>query len=158
MNPNIRVFNENLWAVNYSYVQAGYIKELTFNTVTPNDFITLTNDGKIVMNLADDAAMKYILPILRVVMGFPDALLGTDKGFMIYMKAAIPSLEKYDYPDLVQVLQKADVYATKRNGFNAACKWEIERRKLHKQFRRKNWMPLMMKRLKERKVNKDGNN
>ena len=157
MNPNIKVFNENLWVVNFAYVQAGYIKELTFNTVTPNDFITLTNDGKIVMNSADDAAMKYIFPIIKVVMGYPDSLLGTDKGFMIYMKAVAPNLDGYNYQEIVQKLKNLDVYATKRNGFNAACKWEKERRKLHKQFRRKNWMPLMMKRLKERMVKKRGN-
>lgn len=158
MNPNIKVINENLWAVNYSYVEAGYIKELTFNTVTPDDFITLTNDGKIVLNQADEAAMKYILPILKVVMGYPDSLLGTDKGFMIYMKAVAPSLDKLDYPGIVKALQKADAYEVKRNGFNTACKWEAERRKLKKQFKKKYWLPLMIRKFKERMVKRHGNN
>lgn len=145
MNPNIKVFNENLWVVNFAYVQAGYIKDLTFNTVTPNDFITLTNDGKIVMNSADDAAMKYIFPIIKVVMGYPDSLLGTDKGFMIYMKAVAPNLDGYNYQEIVQKLKNLDVYDVKRNGFDTACKWERERRTLEKQYKRNHRFSIFIK-------------
>lgn len=147
MNPNIKVFNENLWVVNFAYVQAGYIKELTFNTVTQNDFITLTNDGKIVMNSADDAAMKYIFPIIKVVMGYPDSLLGTDKGFMIYMKAVAPTLDGYDYQKIVQKLKNLGVYDVKRNGFYTACKWERERRTLEKQYKRNHRFSIFIKKI-----------
>lgn len=31
MNSNIEVITENLWAVNFSFVKMGFIKELSFN-------------------------------------------------------------------------------------------------------------------------------
>ena len=151
MNPNIRVINENLWVVNFAYVKAGYIKELNFTQTASDDFIAITDDGKIILDKANEAAIKHLLPLFRVVMDFPYSFLGTDKGFMICMKAAVPSLEKYNYSDMVQKLQKANVYTANSKGFDAICKLEIERRKLYKQYRKENKIPLMIKKYKERR-------
>lgn len=158
MNPNIKVIRENLWAVNFDYVKAGFIKELTFTKENSDAFITLTDDGKIVLNEADKGAMKYVLPFLKVVMGYPDSLLGTDKGFMLYMKASVPILEKYDYPDIVHALKKKGVYEVKRNGFDTACRWEKSRRKLEKQYKKKHWFLTLIEKIKERMVKNYGNN
>lgn len=157
MNPNIKVINKNLWVVNFDLVKSGYIKEITLNNLKPNDFIAILGNGKTVLNQADETAMKYTLPIFKVIMGYPDSLLGTDKGFLIYMRAIDPTLDKYDYQRIVQALKNLGIYDVKRNGFDTACKWEAKRRKIEKEYKRKYWFPLMLKNLKERMVKKYGN-
>ena len=42
--------------------------------------IVLTADGKFVVNTADSVMMQYVLPVLKVVMGYPMHLLHSDKG------------------------------------------------------------------------------
>ena len=67
MNKNIEVINENLWAVNYNYVQVGYIQELTFNYKdNPDRLACITNDGKIVLNKEYDYSV-YV-PFREAVM------------------------------------------------------------------------------------------
>lgn len=157
MNPNIKVINKNLWVVNFDLVKSGYIKEITLNNLKPNDFITILGNGKTVLNQADETTMKYTLPIFKVIMGYPDSLLGTDKGFLIYMRAIDPTLDKYDYQRIVQALKNLGIYDAKRNSFDATCKLEVKRRKIEKEYKRKYWFPLMLKNLKERMVKKYGN-
>lgn len=157
MNPNIKVLNKNLWVVNFDLVKSGYIKEFTLNNIKPNDFVAILGNGKIVLNQADEPAMKYILPFFKVIMSYPDSLLGTDKGFLIYMRAIEPMLDKYDYQRIVQALKNLGIYDVKRNGFDTACRLEAERRKIEKQYKRKYWFPLVLKNLKERMVKKYGN-
>lgn len=117
MNPNIKVINENLWVVNFDLVKAGYIKEIALNNLKPNDFVAILGNGKTVLNQADETAMKYTLPIFKVIMGYPDSLLGTDKGFLIYMRAIDPTLDKYDYQRIVQALKNLGTDAF-NSGYN----------------------------------------
>lgn len=147
MNPNIKVINKNLWVVNFDLVKSGYIKEITLNNLKSDDFVAILGNGKTVLNQADETAMKYTLPIFKVIMGYPDSLLGTDKGFLIYMKAVAPNLDGYNYQEIVQKLKNLDVYDVKRNGFDAACKWERERRLLEKQYKRNHRFSIFIKKI-----------
>jgi hypothetical protein len=70
MNKNIEVINENLWAVNQYYVQAGYIKELeTLPGQTPETHgISLSDTGVLILNTADpahDITRKLLLKIME---------------------------------------------------------------------------------------------
>ena len=131
MNPNIKVFNENLWAVDFQYVGMNYIQEIHFENFDDavKNGIVLTTDGKFVVNAADSFIMQYALPVLKVVMGYPMHLLHSDKGFCIYIKAERPTFEKMKNPDLIKLLKQNNCYTVKRNLFDKVCTWEKERRK-----------------------------
>lgn len=149
MNPNIKVINENLWTVNFSYVGMNFIRELTFDKSTDLDFMTLTQDGKLIMNSGDEVMMRY-LPTMKVVMSFPDRLLYTDRGFCSYIKVLVPNLDKLNNNELVAYLKKEDLYINNRAVFDTACKWETTRRQLHKQYIRKHWLSIGINKLLKR--------
>lgn len=130
MNPNITVFNENLLAVNFSYVGMGYIQNLSFDNYDDavKNGLVITDSGKFIVNTADDVVMKYILPVMKVVMGFPTHLLHSDKGFCIYIKAERPTFSRMKNSDLINLLKKNDCYTVKRNLFNKICNFEKARR------------------------------
>jgi len=150
MNPNITVVNENLWTVNFSYVGMNFIRELTFDKTTALDFMTLTQDGKLVMNSADKAMMQY-LPVMKVLMSFPDRLIGTDRGFCSYIKVFLPTLDKQPNDKLIELLKEQKLYDAHRQIFNAACRWEKTRRQLHRNFVRKHWFFIAINKLLKRK-------
>ena len=50
MNKNIEVINENLWAVNSTYIKMGYIKELLLLQELDDDKIMLSKEGIIVLD------------------------------------------------------------------------------------------------------------
>ena len=108
MNPNIKVFNENLWAVNFHYVGMNCIEEIHFENFDDavKNGIVITNSGKFIVNTADDFIMKYILPLLKVVIDYPSHLLHSDKGFCIYIKAERPTFEKMNNPTLIRLLKQ----------------------------------------------------
>ena len=91
MNPNIKVINKNLWLVNQEYVKAGYIKELSFLPESSEGDFHITDSGKIVLNDISeaDAIHKFFIPAFKIVMGFPEYLLNSEKGFLEYIRAII---------------------------------------------------------------------
>lgn len=130
MNPNITVFNENLWAVNFSYVGMGYIQNLSFDDydAAVKNGLVITDKGIFIANTSDEVVMNHILPALKVVMGFPKHLLHSDKGFCIYIKAERPTFDRMKNSDLINLLKKNDCYTVKRNLFNRVCTLEKTRR------------------------------
>ena len=67
MNQNIEVINENLWAVNSSYIRMGYIQELTpLSEQSDNPYVSLTNEG--IMILKKESEFYPILKKLLVKM------------------------------------------------------------------------------------------
>lgn len=105
MNPHIKVINSNLWTVNFSYVGMNFIRELTFHKAADTDFMVLTEDGKLIMNSADEVMMRY-LPVMKVVMSFPNRLLGTDRGFCSFVKVLVPELDKLTNDELMAYLKE----------------------------------------------------
>lgn len=61
MNKNIEVINENLLAVNFEHINAGLIKEITFDSENCSDYASLTKDGKILLNKNDSMYQKILL-------------------------------------------------------------------------------------------------
>ena len=75
MNRNIEVINENLWAVNSSFVRMGYIQELKpLLEQSDNPYVSLTNDG--IMVLKKESGFYPILKKFLVkIMGRTDEQL-----------------------------------------------------------------------------------
>ena len=65
MNPNIEVIAPNLWAVNFQWVKAGWIKELQFvpDAKCNCEYACLKDDGTMVINKDSE-----IYPILKKFM------------------------------------------------------------------------------------------
>lgn len=153
MNPNIKVINENLWTVNFSHVGMGFIKELTFNKTLDSDFMTLTQDGKLIMNSGDEVMMRY-LPTMKVIMGLPNRLIGNEKGFCHVVKVFVPKLDNLTDQEIVEFIEKQNLNNF-RLVYDTACKWELKRRQLQKQYIREHWFSIginKVKRFLKRKV------
>lgn len=150
MNPNIKVINENLWVVNFSYVTMNFIRELSFDQSTASDFMALTNDGKLIMNSGDQIMMQY-LPVVKVVMSLPDRLLNNEQGLHIYLKALFPRLDKNTVEEVTAFLQVNNLYDAHKTIFENVCRWEKTRRQLKRDFLKKNWLKNVLWKLFKRK-------
>lgn len=106
MNQNIEVINENLWAVNSSYIRMGYIQELTLlPEQTDNPYASLTNEG--IMILKKESEFYPILKKLLVkIMGHSDEQL----------TCAVQKMRKVSKPDAYEKM------------YLNVLEWEIKRR------------------------------
>ena len=106
MNQNIEVINENLWAVNSSYIRMGYIQELTpLPEQSDNPYVSLTNEG--IMILKKESEFYPILKKLLVkIMGHSDEQL----------TCAVQKMRKVSKPDAYEKM------------YLNVLEWEIKRR------------------------------
>ena len=157
MNPNIKVIDDKIWMVNFSYVGMNFIQELSFRETTASDFITLTDDGKYLLNSADACAMKY-LPILKVVTVFPNKLIGTPRGFYSFIKVLAPKMDNLTNKQIDEQInellnqQKLD---NLKVVFDTASTWEKTRRQVHKQYLQRYWISIILNKIFQRKGVKD---
>jgi hypothetical protein len=152
MNPNIQVISENLWAVSFSYVKAGYIKELSFKPNEGNAGMSYTQDGKLILNKDDEIAMKYV-KTLKVIMGFSDTLLNSERGFKIYLRAFFPSLDNLEDAEFIRFLESKRISIdAQKLIYEKTCNMEKERRMIEKAFRRKHWFRILLAKF----IRKDG--
>lgn len=135
--------------VNFSYVGMDFIKEITFKKTLDSDFMTLSQDGKLIMNSGDELGQKT-LPIMKVVMTLPNRLLGNEGGFCFFVKVWIPKLDKLNNAELLEFVKQQNLVNLKLV-FDTACKWEKKRRQLHKEYIRKHWFSIGIKKLLNRK-------
>lgn len=147
MNPNIKVINDGLWLVNFSHVGMGFIKEIAFNKTLDSDFMTLTQDGKLIMNSGDDITQKY-LPLMKVVMTFPNRWLGNENGFCQFIKVFLPKLDHMTNEEVLEFVKQQNLDNLKL-AFNTACKWEVKRRQLYKSYSKKHWISNFINRVKK---------
>lgn len=83
MNKNIRVINENLWLVNFHYIEGGYIPELGVNRPL-DEFKEITADGVLLLNSSNpitDQLYRYY----DFVMGLTDKQLEPIQAFKTYV-------------------------------------------------------------------------
>lgn len=153
MNPNIKVIDDKIWMVNFSYVGMNFIQELSFRETSASDFITLTDDGKYLLNSDDECAMKY-LPILKVVTVFPNKLIGTARGFYSFVKVLAPSADKLTNEQINELMNQEKLDNLKVV-FDTACTWEKTRRQVHKQYLQRYWISIILNKIFQRKGVKD---
>lgn len=155
MNPHIKVIDDKIWMVNFSYVGMNFIQDISFKETTELDFLTLTDEGKYLLNSADECAMKY-LPILKVVTVFPKKLIGTPRGFYSFVKVLAPSADKLTNEQINELLNQKKLDNLKVV-FDTASKWETARRQVHKQYLQKYWTSIILNKIFHRKgVNENG--
>ncbi len=153
MNPNIKIINNDLWAVNFHHVQMGYIKELTLDKVQGDDFIWIIREGKFLVNKADPCFEKAI-PTLEAVMTLPDSLLGTKKGFYCLIRKLMPKIAHKDDAYVELFIQYYNLEGIE-TPYTVSCDWEKKRRQLHKEYIRKHWFSIGINKLLKRKVVKN---
>lgn len=151
MNKNIEVINENLWAVNYSFVKMNFIKELSFNN--SGDVFALavlTNDGKIVMN--KDLPYAVYVPFLKAIMQMKDSEIDTKHGFC----NVIRTLTNSDMSDqeIMHLIWSDSTLTMNWTIYQNFCNWERARRKVAKEYARKH--PMMHLLHKGKKLLKGG--
>lgn len=82
MNPNIEVITPELWAVNSSYIKAGWIQDLTpiSGIESTNEYASLTNDGIMILKKESE-----FYPILKQFV--PKVMQYTDKKLLCCIQA-----------------------------------------------------------------------
>lgn len=151
MNKNIEVINENLWAVNYSFVKMNFIKELSFNN--SGDVFALavlTNDGKIVMN--KDLPYAVYVPFLKAIMQMKDSEIDTKHGFCNVIRTLTNS-DKSDQ-EIMHLIWSDSTLTMNWTIYQNFCNWERARRKVAKEYARKH--PVMHLLHKGKKLLKGG--
>lgn len=134
MNGNIEVITENLWAVNFSFVNMNFIKELSFNN--KGDVFALAglrNDGRIVMN--KDLPYAVYVPFLKEVMKIKDSEIDTKHGFCKVIRALTNS-DKSDN-EIMHLIWSDSTLTYNWTIYQNLCNWERTRRKAAKEYARK---------------------
>lgn len=148
MNSNIEVIGENLWAVNFQYVKNDYIQELTFNNMKSTDRLAvLTDDGKIVLNKEFDYSV-YV-PFLEAVMTLGVSELDTKQGFCKVIRILVPKIKDWSDKQIMQFIWADSSITENWTIYQNLCKWESERRKTEKNWKKQHPVKALFKRIRK---------
>lgn len=139
MNPNIKVINENLWAVDFEYINQGWVKDLSFNNPKPSDYMCFTNDGKIVIN-KNKPYHEDIIKYLKVIMRFKEEQLGSVKGFHYFLRVFIPKADNLIDQAFEKFVQSSQLDAVQKQ-FNDISNIEKNRRIIQAEYIKVNKKP-----------------
>lgn len=129
MNPNIEVIAPDLWAVNFQWVKAGWIKELQpIPDVELNSekYASLKDDGTMVLNKESE-----LYPILKQFM--PKVMQHTDEELSIFNKALNQKIALDGYERL----------------YLNVMEWEIKRRCIKQAYLLANPKPTLKEKIKK---------
>ncbi|MCT4686617.1 hypothetical protein [Vallitalea sp.] len=132
MNKNIEVINENLWVVNFDYVNMGYIKELSLKNINESEYATFTQDGKVVLN-KNKPIYKDIVRYLSWLMKIPDNQLSCNEGFYGFYRCMNPETKYFSNEEIKKIIGRIDFNRISKLYFNL-CDIEIERRRIQQLF------------------------
>lgn len=132
MNPNIKVINENLWAVDFEYIKQGWIKDLSYVNPKPSDYLCFTREGKIVIN-NNKQFHEDIIKYLKIIMNFKEEQLGTVQGFHFFLRVFIPKADTLNDQAFEKFMKVAQLDAVQKQ-FNDISNIEKNRRKIHAEY------------------------
>ena len=159
MNSHIQIIDKDLLAVNFQYVNMGFIKELSFLDTpgkTLEKVATITENGAFVINKPfDNQDFQQVVRTVKAIMTLKDADIYTKHGFCCWVRGVVPS--GIDYPDeavmkLITVKGYEDFWTIYWN----LCEAEKLRRKVKKEWMQKHPLMTMKNFLKEKVVLKNG--
>lgn len=149
MNKNIEVISEKVWAVNFNFVKVGYIKELTFKNQESTDCLAvLTNDGTYILNKA--VSYSVYVPFIQAVMSLNIAELNSKHGFCKVIRTIVPSIKNMTDEQIIKFIWSDNSITGNWTIYQNLCKWESERRTVEKQYIKKHWFLIGMKKLLKR--------
>jgi hypothetical protein len=132
MNPNIKVINENLWAVDFEYIKQGWIKDLSYVNPKPSDYLCFTREGKIVIN-NNKPYHEDIIKYLKIIMNIKDEQLGTVKGYHFFLRVFILNADKLTDQAFEKFIQASQMEAVQKQ-FNDISNLEKNRRIIHAEY------------------------
>lgn len=138
MNKNIEIINDDLWAVNFDFVNMDLIDEISFKGEKKTNYACPTDDGKILINKNHSIYTKH-LPLFKEIMKLSDDLL-QEGGFYTVMRNVIHSLKKYTDEEIDYIIQKYKL-ENYEIVYHTWCDLEKERRIIKKQWDKKNEKP-----------------
>lgn len=149
MNKNIEVISEKVWAVDFNFVKMGYIKELTFKNQESTDCLAvLTNDGKYILNKA--VSYSGYVPFIQAVMTLNTTELNSKQGFCKVIRTIAPSIKKMTDDQIIKFIWSDNSITGNWTIYQNLCKWESERRTVEKQYIKKYWFLVGVKKLLKR--------
>lgn len=138
MNSHIEIIGKDLIAVNFQYVDLGYIKEMHFIETpgkTLKKVVTITEDGYFVINkMFDNKDYQQVVTTVKAIMTLKDADIYTKHGFCCWVRGIVPSGRQYTDEEALQVLKIKgceDFWTLYQN----LCEAEKKRRQV-----KKDWM------------------
>ncbi len=90
----------------------GYIQGLSFNNVNDSDIATLTQDGKLILNSSEDyqSILNYLIPIMKLT----DDVIGTDKGFNVFIENLLSKKIKAPKHGVNQMIEQYSLQNVKK--------------------------------------------
>lgn len=144
MNKNIQVLNKNLIAVNFEHINQGYITDIEFLDGQMSEFACLTKEGKILLNTNHDVYKKD-LPLLNAVTNLSDEELHTDNGFVKVIRQSIPSLMRFKYREVRELIKKYELDKV-QSVYMGFCELEKQRRINEKEYKKRKRFSKLLKR------------
>ena len=140
MNANITKINDDIVAVNFGFMDAGFITELGIIEKQPSfhegdvDALRITYDGRFILN--KEVGSEVYVKFIQAVMTLKDSELNTTKGFYKAIRHLFPKVFA-GKPDvmIMTTLKNEGCYVQNVTLFEVLSEWEQERRKV-----KKDWM------------------
>lgn len=137
MNSNIEIINEDLMAVNFKYIENGYIKGFSFHDAkSANSFAVITDDGKYMLNKVYD--YKSFIPFIQGIMNLKSKELFTKHGFCKVARSMGIGTEAIPDNLIMHVVSKSEKLMNSWTIYKDLCSQEAKRRKKKKEYKKRN--------------------
>lgn len=128
MNKNIRVITKDLWMVDFNYIKAGFIKEITFVDENYAHNFCLSKDGKLILD-SSAPNMKRIADFFIIIMSCPSSKLCTEKGLLFFIYSSYSQYKRKSLKEIKQMMGQEKFDMISKTYFDMA-KFEMDRRQL----------------------------
>lgn len=155
MNPNIKKISSEILSTNFSWLDAGYIKDLGVMEQQPSiqegdtEVLRITYDGKYVLNRSADS--EIYVKFLQSVMNLKDTDLNNTKGFYKVMRSLLPGV-LHGRPEVViaGILKQNGIFEQNVTLFKVLSEWEQARRTVKRQYKKQKTPGLLPRFIKGR--------
>ncbi|MCI3029761.1 hypothetical protein LMF32_11970 [Desemzia sp. C1] len=144
MNKNIEVINEHLWLVNFKHLDQGYISELKHMSQNHTDYRILTKEGILILDKAYEEG-KDVATLFNFVMKLDDEQLQEGQSFKSYLVEKNPKMKDWD-EKLMNTYVGYHCLENLLHVFNNISEMEKVRRKVEKEYKRKNRFKFLKRR------------
>ncbi|WP_035051654.1 hypothetical protein [Carnobacterium pleistocenium] len=133
MNQNIEVINENLWLVNFHYIDQGYIPELKDVSRNHTDYKIITKEGTLILDKGYKEGSELV-PIFSYVMNLDDKRLKENQAFKSFLAESNPKIANWDEKLMDTYIGYHHLEAALKM-FNEISVLEQTRRKVKKEYK-----------------------
>lgn len=125
-NRNFKKLAKDFYAVDFNFLEAGYIDGFSYAGNPKEDLLATTSDGKFLINKAIDGYEKSV-QLITWVMSMTDRQLKSEHGFYDFIRKFIPNVRKLNNAKLAVFITNNSLSSIEYD-FEEIRQWEIKRR------------------------------